>query len=300
MTRPVVLLGAAGQLGREVCDLAERLGRKMVGCTRAQVDITDRAAVAELIVRTKPRLLVNAAAYTAVDKAESDPDGALAANAIGPQVLATAAANAGVPIVHVSTDYVFDGAKAGAYVEDDPIAPIGVYGRSKAEGEAHVRAAAARHVIVRTAWVYGVHGTNFLKTMLRLAHEREELRVVADQRGCPTATRDLAEAIFAIDRRIAEGAKPWGTFHFAGTGATTWHGFACEIVDAAAPFIGKRPQVTAIGARDYPTAARRPANSELDSSRFTAMFGYRAVPWQARTQEVVRQLLQTPLTRESS
>jgi dTDP-4-dehydrorhamnose reductase len=291
---PVVLFGAAGQLGREISDLAERLGKEVVGCTRSQVDITDRAAVAAVLARTKPRLVVNAAAYTAVDKAESDPDGALAGNAIGPHVLATAAAHSGVPIVHVSTDYVFDGAKAGAYVEDDPIAPIGVYGRTKAEGEAHVRAAAAHHVIVRTAWVYGVYGTNFLKTMLRLAREREELRVVADQRGCPTATLDLAEAVFAIDRRIAEGAEPWGTFHFAGTGATTWHGFACEIVDAAAPFTGKHPKVTAIRTQDYPTAARRPANSELDSSRFAAIFGYRAAPWRARTQEVVRQLLQTP------
>jgi dTDP-4-dehydrorhamnose reductase len=294
VTRPVVLLGAADQLGREVSNLAERLGKKVVGCTRSQVDITDQAAVADLIARTKPRLVVNAAAYTAVDKAESDPEGTMAANVIGPHVLATAAANARVPIVHVSTDYVFDGAKVGPYVEDDPIAPIGVYGRTKAEGEARVRAATARHVIVRTAWVYGVHGANFLKTMLRLANERDELRVVADQRGSPTATLDLAEAIFAIDRRIVEGAEPWDTFHFAGTGATTWHGFASEIVDAAAQFTGKRSKVIAIGTEDYPTAARRPANSELDSSRFAAVFGYSAAPWRARTQDVVRQLLHPP------
>jgi dTDP-4-dehydrorhamnose reductase len=291
VTRPIVLFGAAGQLGREICDLAERSGEAVVGFTRAQVDITDRAAVADVLARLEPRLVVNAAAYTAVDRAESDPDAAFAANAIGPQVLATAASQAGVPIVHVSTDYVFDGTKTGAYVEDDPIAPIGVYGRSKAEGEARVRVAAFRHVIVRTAWVYGMHGANFLKTILRLAREREELRVVADQHGCPTATLDLAQAIFAVDRKIAEGGEPWGTFHFAGTGATTWHGFACAIVDAAAALTGKRPQVTAIGTEDYPTAARRPANSELDSSRFAAMFGYRAAPWRARTQDVVRQLL---------
>jgi dTDP-4-dehydrorhamnose reductase len=130
--------------------------------------------------------------------------------------------------------------------------------------------------------------------MLRLAREHEELRVVADQRGCPTATLDLAKAVFAIDEVVAEGAEPWGTFHLAGTGSTTWHGFACEIVDAAAQFTGRRPKVTAIGAVDYPTAAQRPANSELDSSRFAARFDYRAAPWQARTHEVVRRLLQAP------
>lgn len=291
MSGPIVLFGAAGQLGCEVSDLAKRSGRGVICCTRAQADITDPAAVAALLARTMPRLIVNAAAYTAVDKAESDPEGALAANAVGPQVLAIAAANAGVPIVHVSTDYVFDGGKTGAYVEDDQIAPLGVYGRTKAEGEARVRAAAARHVIVRTSWVYGAHGANFLKTMLRLANEREELRVVGDQRGSPTATLDLAEALFAVDRSIAAGAEPWGTFHFAGNGATTRHGFACEIVDTAAHFTGKRPKVIAIGTEDYPTAARRPANSELDSSRFAAVFGYRAAPWLARTQDVVRQLL---------
>jgi dTDP-4-dehydrorhamnose reductase len=288
---PIVIFGAAGQLGREIVELAKRSGEDVVGCSRAQVDITDRAAVSGVLARLVPRLVVNAAAYTAVDRAESDPDGAFAGNAVGAQVLAMAAADAGIPIVHISTDYVFDGAKADAYLEDDPVAPLGVYGRTKAEGEARVRAAASRHVIVRTAWVYSVHGTNFLKTILRLAAEHEELRVVADQRGCPTATRDLAEAVLAVDRRIGKGAEPWGTFHFAGTGATSWHGFACEIVDAAAPITGKRPKVTAIGSADYPTAARRPANSELDSSRFAAVFGYAAAPWRTRTRDVVRQLL---------
>ena len=291
MSGPIVIFGAAGQLGREIVELAKRSGEDVVGCSRAQVDITDRAAVSGVLARLVPRLVVNAAAYTAVDRAESDPDGAFAGNAVGAQVLAMAAADAGIPIVHISTDYVFDGAKADAYLEDDPVAPLGVYGRTKAEGEARVRAAASRHVIVRTAWVYSVHGTNFLKTILRLAAEHEELRVVADQRGCPTATRDLAEAVLAVDRRIGKGAEPWGTFHFAGTGATSWHGFACEIVDAAAPITGKRPKVTAIGSADYPTAARRPANSELDSSRFAAVFGYAAAPWRTRTRDVVRQLL---------
>lgn len=294
MSGPVLLFGAAGQLGREICDFAKRSGREVVGCTRADADITDPAAVAAILDRVEPRLVVNAAAYTAVDKAESDPEAALAVNAQGPEILAAAAARADIPILHISTDYVFDGAKPGAYVETDPIAPVSVYGRSKAEGEGRVRAFAPRHVIVRTSWVYGAYGTNFLKTMLRLGREREELRVVADQHGCPTSTFDLAQALYAVDRRIMEGAEPWGTVHFAGTGATSWHGFAEAIFDAAAPFSGRHPKVAPIGSKDYPTAARRPANSQLDSSRFAATFGYRAAPWQARVREVVAGLLQSP------
>ena len=212
---PVVLFGAAGQLGREVCDLAERSGEEVVGCTRARGRYhgsrcgRGRAGAHQAAARRQRRRL-----HRRRQGRDRDPDGALAANAIGPQCSPRRLRERGVPIVHVSTDYVFDGTKAGAYVEDDPIAPLGVYGRTKAEGEARVRAAAARHVIVRTAWVYGVHGTNFLKTMLRLAREREELRVVADQRGCPTATRDLAEAVFAIDRRIAERRRALGHVSF--------------------------------------------------------------------------------------
>ncbi|HWG05263.1 MAG TPA: dTDP-4-dehydrorhamnose reductase [Beijerinckiaceae bacterium] len=291
MRRPIVLFGAGGQLGRELCESTALATGEIVGFTRADVDITDFEAVAASLARVKPRLVVNAAAYTTVDKAEADPEGAFAANAVGPQKLAAAAKNAAVPIIHLSTDYVFDGTKTGAYVEGDPIAPIGVYGHSKADGEACVRAATPHHVIIRTAWVYGVYGANFLKTMLRLAAEREELRVVADQRGCPTATLDIAAAIFAVDRHIAGGGQPWGTYHFAGTGVTTWHGFACAIVEAARPYLGKRPKVTAIASQDYPTPARRPANSELDSSRFAAIFGHHAAPWQERTREVVGRLL---------
>jgi dTDP-4-dehydrorhamnose reductase len=289
---PILVFGAGGQLGREIGDLAQRTGETVIGVAHAEADVADQDAVDAAIAKAAPRLIINAAAYTAVDKAETEPEAAFAANVLGPEALALAAARAQTPIVHISTDYVFDGAKTGAYVEEDPVAPLGVYGRTKAEGEARLRAATARYVILRTAWVYGAYGANFLKTMLRLARERDELRVVADQRGCPTATEDLAQAVFAIDRRVAEGAEPWGLYHFAGTGVTTWHGFACEIVEAAAAFLGKRPRVTAIETRDYPTPARRPANSELDSARFAAAFGYRAAPWQSRTHEVVRRLVQ--------
>lgn len=292
MSAPIAVFGAGGQLGRELIELAARRGANAVGFTRAEVDIADAAAVGAALTRARPRLVVNAAAFTAVDKAESDVEGARAGNATGPQALARAACAIDVPLVHFSTDYVFDGAKPDAYRESDPVAPLGVYGASKELGERLVRAAAPKHIIIRTAWVYGIHGANFLKTMLRLAGERGELRVVADQRGCPTATIDLAEAVLAIDRTIAAGSTPWGTWHFAGTGVATWHEFAGEIVAAAEPFTGKRPQVTPIASAEYPTPARRPKNSELDSANFTRVFGYAAAPWRERTRETVRRLLQ--------
>ena len=287
---PILVFGAAGQVGRELVALAAARGVPAVGVTRAEADIADADAIAALIARHRPRLVINAAAYTAVDKAEGDPDMAERGNVEGPRVLAEAAAAVGVPILHLSTDYVFDGSKPGAYTEDDPIAPLGVYGRTKAEGEAAVRGANPRHVILRTAWVYGVYGNNFLKTMMRLAAERDRLRVVADQHGCPTATADIAEAILAVDAALARDASLAGTFHFAGTGSTSWHGFAEAIVAAQAAHTGKRPPVDAIATADYPTPAARPINSVLDSSRFAATFAYRAKPWQERMAKVVTAL----------
>ncbi len=291
MTGPILVFGSGGQLGQEVLCRADAAGLEVVGLNRARADITDPGAVARAIAATRPRLILNAAAYTAVDRAEREPDLAHAVNATGAGVLAREAAAAGVPLIHISTDYVFDGRKAGAYVEADPIAPAGVYGRTKADGEAAVRAAAPQHVILRTAWVYGAYGTNFVKTMLRLARERDVLRVVADQIGCPTSTADLAEAVWAIDRTLATGAAPWGTYHFAGDGVTSWHGLAEATVAAQAEATGRRPPVRAIATQDYPTPARRPANSALDSSRFAATFGCRALPWRTRLGETVATLL---------
>ena len=288
--RPILVFGAGGQVGRELVALASARNVPVVGAVRADADIADAESVAGLIVRVRPRMVRNAPAYTAVHKADSEPLAAARGNIEGPRVLAEATAAADVPILHLSTDYVFDGSKAGAYTEDDPIAPLGVYGRTKAEGEAAVRAANSRHAILRTAWVYGTYGNNFLKTMMRLAAERDRLRVVGDQHGCPTATADIAEAILAVDAAFARGPGLAGTFHFAGTGATSWHGFAEAIVAAQAARTGKRPCVDAITTSDYPTPAARPANSVLDSSRFTDTFGYRAQPWQERTAEVVAAL----------
>jgi len=210
---------------------------------------------------------------------------------VGAELVARAAAAQRLPVIHISTDYVFDGTKIGAYVETDPIAPLGAYGRTKAEGEARVREKNPRHFILRTAWVYGRFGANFLKTILCLSREREELRIVADQYGCPTATQDLAEAIFAIDRAWTEGGSATGTYHFAGTGVTTWHDFASVIVEAQAQVTGQRLKVTPISTADYPTRARRPANSALNSNLFGAVFGYCAQAWQTRAQETVKMLL---------
>lgn len=287
MSGPLLVFGAGGQLGQEMLLLAQTRGIEAKGLTRAEADILDPQAVERAIQETKPRLVLNAAAYTAVDKAESEPDAAQASNVKGADNVARAAAAANISIVHISTDYVFDGGKSGAYIETDPLSPLGVYGRTKAEGEAAVRAANPRHIILRTAWVFGRFGGNFLKTMLRLAREREELRVVADQRGCPTSTLDIAEAVLAVDEAVGRQKTPWGTYHFTGSGATSWHEFASEIVHAQASFTGKNPPVTAITTADYPTPAKRPANSELDASLFTSTFGYRACDWRTRTRETI-------------
>lgn len=291
MNRPILIVGASGQLGRELGVETNRSGIAARAADRNELDITQAEDVRRLVGEALPRAIINAAAYTAVDKAESDSEAAYKGNALGPEHLARAAAEHDIPLLHVSTDYVFDGTKSGAYTEDDPVAPLGAYGRTKEEGELRVRDAHAKHIILRTSWVYGAYGNNFLKTMLRLSRERDELRVVADQRGCPTATIDLARALLAAAAAADAGRAKWGTYHFAGTGATTWHGFASEIVSAAARLGGRPVSVVPIETKDYPTPAKRPANSELDSSRFAAAFGYKSPPWQERTREVVETLL---------
>lgn len=296
MTDPILVFGAGGQLGQEMLALTKELGVRARGLARADVDITDRDAVERAIDRVKPRLVLNAAAYTAVDKAEDEIAVAEACNVKGAENISLATAKLGIPIVHVSTDYVFDGTKPTAYVETDPVSPLGAYGRTKAEGEEAVRLSNPNNIILRTSWVFGRYGANFLKTMLRLARERDALRVVADQYGRPTSTRDIAEAILAVDRALDKKGVPWGIYHFGGSVATTWHGFAKLIVDAQAPYTGRKPTVAAITTAEYPTPAKRPANSELDSSLFTATFGCKAADLLERIQETVAAL--NPSARE--
>lgn len=290
MNAPMLVFGARGQAGRELMALATVRKIPAVGLSRAEANIADSYAVRSAIDMHRPGVVVNAAGYSAVDRAERDVEAATAANVTGPAVLAAACADAGMPLIHLSTAYVFDGSKKLPYVETDRVNPLGVHGRTKAEGEAKIREALKRFIILRTSWLYGIHGRNFLRTTLRLAGEREELRMVADQIGCPTATVDLAEAILAVVRKLAEKPNTSGVFHFAGTGSTSWHGFAEEIVRKQAIFTGRMPKVTAISSAEYPSAAKRPVNSELDSSKFFATFGYRARPWQERVGEATAQL----------
>ena len=282
----ILVFGGNGQLGQELKRAAEAQGVPIRAFSHSDVDIADAAAVGRAITEVAPALVVNAAAYTKVDLAEKEIVEAERGNVVGPGVLASACATAGLPLIHISTDYVFDGGKTGPYVETDPIAPLGVYGRTKAEGEARVRSALPRHIIMRTAWVYGEFGNNFLKTMVRLARERDEIRVVADQRGCPTSTRDLSAAILRIAPRLAAGDDVWGTYHYAASGVTTWHGFAERVVAAQAPLTGRRPKVTAITTAEYPTPARRPANSTLACDRFAGVFGFAGRPWNDEVDDI--------------
>lgn len=287
----ILVFGGDGQLGRELSRGATERDLPLAALSRAQADIADAAQVAHALRRHAPTIVVNAAAYTHVDRAEDDHAAAFRANAEGPGVLAAACREADVPLVHVSTDYVFDGSKRDPYVETDPIAPVSAYGRSKAAGEAAVREAMPQHLILRTSWVYGEFGHNFLKTILRLARERDELRIVADQHGCPTSTRDLADAILSIAPRLRDADAPYGTYHFTGGGSTSWHGLAQRIVAVQSRYTNRHPAVIPIRTQDYPTRARRPLNSRLDCSRFATVFGFSPQPWPQECERVTEALV---------
>jgi dTDP-4-dehydrorhamnose reductase len=290
----ILVFGGNGQLGRELTRAAAERHVALQALTRADADIADAAAVAAAVKRSQPDLVVNAAAYTSVDSAESHDAEARRGNELGPGVLAAACAAAGIAMVHVSTDYVFDGSKDGAYRESDPIHPINAYGRSKAAGEDAVRRALDHYVILRTAWLYSEFGRNFLKTVLRLAQTRDELRIVADQHGSPTSARQLADAILHIAPGLIAEPRLAGTYHFTAEGATTWHGFAECIIGAAAPITGRHPRVTPIATAEFPTPAKRPANSRLDLSLFVQTFGLEPRPWREAVQATTRALVAAP------
>jgi len=300
MSGPILVFGARGQVGREIVSLATARGLPVIGLSRTEADITNETTVRAALDVHRPAVVVNGAAYTSVDRAEREPDIVATANVAGPAVLASVCASTNVPLIHLSCDYVFNGTKKTAYVENDRVAPISVYGRTKAEGEAKVRELLPRHVILRTSWIYGPHGVNFLRNVLKLAGERDELRMVSDQIGCPTATIDIAEAVLAVVRKLATEAKVSGIFHFAGTGATSRSGFAAEIVQRQAIFTGKTPKVAEIKMAEYPVAAARPLNCELDSSRFKTAFGYSAAPWQHRVAEIVAALLAPAMAKKAA
>lgn len=295
----ILVLGASGQVGHALMRASWPVGSHVVGLARPVVDLRDPTSLERAMTEHAPALVVNATAYTAVDKAENDQDAAFAINRDGPAHLAALCAARNAALIHISTDYVFDGAKPSPYVEDDPVAPINVYGASKEAGEAAVRATTPRHVILRTSWVYAAHGSNFVKTMLRLGRERAELGVVADQTGAPTAANDIAAAILRIVTRIQEQPDdvPWGTYHLTGTGETTWFGFAERIFERLEREEGRRPTVKPIATIDYPTPARRPINSRLDGSRLRAAFGVTPPHWTDSLDRVLDELFnQQPAT----
>jgi dTDP-4-dehydrorhamnose reductase len=288
----ILVIGRNGQLALALAERGARRGLEIVSAGRPELDLLDPAKVEKAVADSRADIVVNAAAYTAVDRAESEPEEAEALNARVPALLAAAAAKTGSRLIHVSTDYVFDGEKEAPYREEDPTAPVGIYGRTKLAGEEAVRSAGGEHGIVRTSWVYSPFGSNFVKTMLSAASARPQLRVVGDQIGNPTSALDLADGILAIVeawRGPERGAG--GTWHLAGTGSTSWAGFAREIFRISGALGGPWAEVISIETAEWPTPARRPANSRLDSGRFAAMFGYAAPEWPDSLASCVTRLL---------
>lgn len=300
MTR-LLLIGGNGQLGRELrrslAALGEvvattRDGRLHDGGSAIAADLGEPQGLAQVVREVAPDAVVNAAAYTAVDKAESEPEVAFRVNGQAPGVLAAACAEAGIPLVHYSTDYVFDGQGTRPYREDDPTAPLGVYGASKLAGEEAIRAAGGRHLVFRTAWVYAAHSHNFLRTMLRLGAERDELRVVADQVGTPTPAALIADVTAVALRRALGDAGVSGTWHLVADGHTSWHGFAEAIFAeaVAAGLLPRAPRVQAITTAEFPTPARRPVYSCLDTGALRRDFGIDLPSWQQALRQVVAEL----------
>ena len=288
---PVLVTGGSGQVGSALRRLAPA-GIELATPDRAALDLADPSAIATMVAARPWAAVVNAGAYTAVDRAESDVVAAWTINALAPAALAQATAAAGIPLVHLSTDYVFDGSKPAPYREDDPVAPLGVYGASKEGGEQAVRTANPRHLILRTAWVVSADGANFVKTMLRLAAERPELRVVADQHGCPTAAADIAATILALlPRLVTDADAHWGTYHFVNGGEASWHALARAVVERAGRHGRAVPRVTAIATADYPTPARRPANSRLSTAKIAQDYGIVPRGWEEAVDEIVDQLM---------
>lgn len=277
----ILLTGCRGQLGRELKRSLECLGR-VVACDRQQLDLAEPDALRDAVRSIAPVAIVNAAAYTAVDKAEAEPAQADAVNAVAPGILAEEAQRLGALLIHYSSDYVFDGRKPQPYGEDDAAAPLSAYGRSKLAGERAIAAVGGRYLIFRTSWVYGLHGNNFMNTMLRLGRERAELRaplrVVGDQVGAPTWTRHLADVTALV---LARRDRPTGLYHLAAAGATSWHGYAEAIFAEArsAGLLQDAPLVHRIDSADYPLPAARPANSRLDCTRFRRDFGLDLPDW---------------------
>lgn len=299
MTLTVLITGASGQVGTELTRLDWPAAVRLVAPGREGLDLASPGTVTAAFARYRPGLVINAAAYTAVDRAESEPDQANAVNHQGPARLAEACAAAGVPLIHFSTDYVFDGTPGRAWREDDTPHPATVYGRTKLAGENAIRERLTEHLILRVSWVFAGHGRNFVRSMLRLGGEREALNVVDDQHGCPTPAADVARLVRLIVAGYTEGrTPPWGLYHMAGQPAVTWHAFARAIFRTAEPLMTLRLRaLNAIGSAEFPTPAPRPANSVLDCARFEAAFGLQRPEWGPALSLAVRELLGVPESR---
>jgi dTDP-4-dehydrorhamnose reductase len=285
----MLLVGKNGQVGSSLVDQLNTLTDiTLLALDRVQLDITDATKVDQLVAEFQPDIIINAAAYTAVDKAEQEQKLAYAINRDGPCNLAVAAQKVDATIIHISTDYVFSGDKSGSYSETDDTQPQGEYGRSKLAGEKAVAAACAKHVILRTAWVFGEHGNNFVKTMLRLAKTRDTLAVVADQFGGPTYAGDIASAIVSIAKQIASNNPAYGIYHYSGFPQVSWHDFAQSIFTIAQNqgFLNQAINVNKISTQDYPTPVKRPANSRLDCDKIHKTFGIQQSDWQTALKRI--------------
>lgn len=293
--KQILITGANGQLGHELQSALAPLG-KVIALCRRELDLADPDAIRAALDRYQPAIIVNAAAYTAVDRAESEPEQAFAVNACAPGLLAEWAQRHEALLVHYSTDYIFDGSKPEPYVEDDEASPLSVYGRSKWEGEQAVRACCARHLILRTSWVFGRHGGNFLKTILRLAKERSSLSIVADQIGAPTAAALIAEVTARLLSDYADdpASFPYGTYHLTASGATSWYDYARFVVglaeQAGLPLRLKAADILPIPASGYPLPAQRPANSRLDCGKLQQTLGLALPDWRDGVERVVAEL----------
>ena len=291
MSSRLLVFGANGQIGRSLIEAALGTSCEVIGSSHAEADICDASAVTDAIRRSAPTSVVNAAGYTSVDKAEREPDLAFRVNRDGARVVAEASAVADIPLIHLSTDYVFNGRSRVPYTETDPVAPLGVYGQSKEQGECAVRNSTRNCVILRTCWVYSPFGSNFVKTMLRLGSECGELKVVDDQTGCPTSAADIATSILTIAKKAqSRRFDNWGTYHLTGGVSVTWYGFAKLIFEEAASFGGRAPKLSAISSGEYWGAAPRPAYSVLNTRKLERAFGLKPRPLQASLVECLKRL----------
>lgn len=283
----VVVVGKSGQLARCLAESVP-LGVELVCLGRNEADIVAASSAFRAIESHQPDIVINAAAYTAVDDAERDREAAFALNAHAPARLAAFLAARKMPLIHVSTDYVFDGAASQPYVEDDTPMPLNVYGHSKLEGEQAIVRMQPEHIVVRTSWLFSAHGSNFVKTMLRLAGERDRLRIVADQFGCPTSAHDLAKCIWSVAGKIGTAPRdvPWGIYHYVGAGATNWADFAQAIFASPKARLASVPQIERVPAENYPTPAARPRNSVLSCVKIGQHFNIHPRPWETAIADV--------------